>query len=547
MVRIYGAVILATVAGIVFSWLGVNRLELYENSPAVVPRPAHLEVRPGKFILTPGTRIVVDESSASEGELLAERLRNSIGYAFPVDRSAECRAGAINLTTTDARPDYGPEGYRLEVRPDMVVVRAKTSAGIFYGTQSLLQLFPTRVFSTRRVGATNWGIRCVCIEDRPRFGWRGFMLDVSRHFFKPGEVKRVLDLMAMQKLNTFHWHLTDDQGWRIEIRSYPRLTQVGAWRKCIGFNLDPTASSAYGPDGRYGGFYTQAEIREIIAYAQCRHITIIPEIDLPGHASAALAAYPQFSCSGGPYTTDMSEAVSSGVFCPGNEESFVFVDKMLEEVMDLFPGPFIHVGGDEVCRYNWRNCPRCQARMAREGLKSEHELEGYFIKRVEQCVTAHGKRLIGWSEIRDGGLAQDTALMDWIGGGGEAAAAGHDVVMSPEPFCYLDFYQSKDRSTEPPAAGAFLPLQKVYSFEPIPTDLSLTNRGHILGAQGNLWTEYIPSLAQVEYMAFPRLSALAEVVWSPKQLRNWQDFERRLVVHEQRLDQLGVKYGGNNG
>ncbi len=542
MVKVNGVVIFAVVGGILLGLPAVGRFVRHRDVPAIIPQPEHMDVRQGTFRLCRGTQIQVEAFCKPEGELLAERLRASTGYQIPVVETGAGVTSTIKLTAEGARTKLGAEGYELEVSTSEVFIRATNSAGVYYGTQSLLELLPSSIFSQQPRRIEAWTVPCARIVDRPRFGWRAFMLDSSRHFFSKLEVEQLLEAMALHKLNTFHWHLTDDQGWRIEIKKYPRLTQVGAWRQRIGFNLDPKASTAYGPDGRYGGYYTQDDIREIVAYAQRRHITIVPEIDLPGHSSAALAAYPQFSCSGGPYTTDMAKAIYPGVYCAGKEEMFQFLQDILTEVMELFPGKFIHIGGDEVCKQNWRDCPRCQALMVREGLKSMHELQGYFVKRIEKFVDTNGKRVIGWSEIRADDLAQDTAVMDWIGGGLEAARSGHDVVMSPEPYCYLDFYQSMNRSEEPAAAGAFLPLEKVYSFEPVPTELEPNRRAHILGAQGNLWTEYIPSLGQAEYMAFPRLSALAEVVWSPRQSRNLDDFKRRLAVQEQRLDQLGIHY-----
>jgi hexosaminidase len=368
------------------------------------------------------------------------------------------------------------------------------------------------------------------------------MLDVSRHFFSTSEVEQLLDAMSRYKLNTFHWHLADDQGWRIEIKKYPRLTQVGAWRKSIGFGLDPKASTAYGPDGRYGGFYTQEDIREVVAYAAARHITIVPEIEMPGHASAALMAYPQFSCTGGPFTTDLPGGVFDGIYCAGNDEAFTFLQNILSEVFELFPGKYVHVGGDEVLTTNWSQCARCQARMKAEGLKKELELESYFIRRIEKFVVAHHRTLVGWSEIREGGLAPSAVVMDWVGGAVEAASAGHDVVMSPLADCYFDHYQSQDHSTEPHAIGGFLPLRQVYTFEPFPAKLGPQYEQHILGAQANVWTEYMPSLKHVEYMVFPRLCALAEVVWSPKASRDWEDFNQRLGAHYARLERLGLNY-----
>ena len=368
------------------------------------------------------------------------------------------------------------------------------------------------------------------------------MLDVARHFYTKGEVEKILDLMAREKLNTFHWHLVDDQGWRIEIKKYPKLTQVGAWRTNIGWNLDPKSSAAYGRDGRYGGFYTQKDIRAIVAYAAARHINIVPEIEMPGHSSAALAAYPQFSCGGGPYSTDNKPGTRNGVYCAGNDGAFEFIEGVLTEVFQLFPGQYVHIGGDEVSKDNWKNCVKCQARMKTEGLKNEEELQSYFVRRIEKFVNAHGRTLIGWSEILQGGLAQNAVVMDWIGGGAEAAGAGHDVVMTVQKYCYFDHYQSTNHATEFRAIGGFLPLSQVYAFEPIPDKLGAQSEGHILGPQANLWTEYIPNLRQAEYMIFPRLCALAEVGWSSKEARNWDGFMARLPLELVRFDEQNVNY-----
>ena len=542
-----GAVLAAIGGAISLSLFAGACLQRNVEIPAIVPVPQHVQLQKGCFRVDPGTSIVVDRVFKATGEMLAAQLRNATGYAIPLRSESEtATTSAIILTSPSATLGLGAEGYTLEVTPESVTVRGAAPAGLFYGTQTLLQLFPPQIFTQETVTGQRWTVPCLPITDQPRFAWRGLMLDVSRHFLKPAEVKKLIDAMALHKLNTFHWHLTDDQGWRVEIKKYPRLTEVGAWRKRIGFNLDPKASSAYGSDGRYGGYYTQAEVRDIVRYAEARHIRIVPEIELPGHSSAALAAYPQYSCSGGPYSTEMTESVSAGVYCAGKEETFQFLCDVLSQVMGLFPGEFIHIGGDEVPRQNWHNCPRCQGRMKEEGLANEHQLEDYFIRRIETFVHSHGKRLIGWSEIQNDHLLPETVVMDWIGGGAEAARAGNDVVMTPEDFCYLDFYQSLDRSSEPAAAGAYLPLAKVYAFEPLPPGLPSEAQARVLGAQGNLWTEYMSSLAQVEYMAFPRLCALAEVLWSPKTSRHWPDFVRRLQVHEQRLDRLGIRYRRGN-
>jgi hexosaminidase len=357
------------------------------------------------------------------------------------------------------------------------------------------------------------------------------------------EVKLVLDLMALYKLNTFHWHLVDDQGWRIQIKKYPKLTSVGAWRDGIGFGLDSNSATAYDKQGRYGGFYTQAQIKEVVAYAAARHITVVPEIEMPGHSSAALAAYPQFGCPGVKFSVPLKGGVYTGVYCAGNDATFTFLENVLAEVAPLFPGKYLHIGGDEVVKSNWMACAECQARIKAEGLTNMHALQSYFIGRVEKIVNAQGKNLIGWSEIREGGLAQSATLMDWIGGGAESAASGHDVVMTPNKFAYFDHYQSTNKlAAEPKAIGGFLPLKKVYQFEPVPEKLAPEFHAHVLGGQANLWTEYIPNLRQVEYMMFPRIDALAEVDWSPKDARDWNDFKARAALNEKRLDALGVNY-----
>ena len=521
------------------------------NEPAFIPLPQRIERFDNAFKLMPQTRICTDWASRETGEFLAARLRQSTGYPLKVAvKLGANRAvpNAILLTTRSADTNLGAEGYALTVATNSVVVRAPTQAGLFYGVQTLLQLLPPGIFSTNLVTNADWQMPCVQIEDWPRFKWRGLMLDVSRHFYNKGEVEQILDLMARYKLNTFHWHLVDDDGWRIEIKKYPRLTEVGAWRKSIGWGLDPKSSSAYNSNGQYGGYYTQNDIREVVACAAARHIIIVPEIEMPGHSRAALAAYPQFSCFGGPYSTDRAFDIhgkyssGSGIYNPANEGTFQFLDGVLAEVFQLFPGKYIHIGGDEVQKDYWAKSPDCQALMKREGLENGEELQSWFTKRIEKFVNAHGKTLIGWSEILQGGLAQNAVVMDWIGGGREAASEGHDVVMSPTAYCYFDHYQSKDRATEPRAIGGFLPLNKVYSFDPIPTNLPPQLQSHILGAQGNLWTEYVASLPHAEYMVFPRLCALAEVAWSDKNSRDWNDFQSRLKVDEQRLDKPGVNY-----
>jgi hexosaminidase len=499
-----------------------------------------MEVQPGSFVLLAQENILAGPGAEDTGHYLANELRRRTTLELKVLLEKGGRVSGNIVLDLETNSSMDREGYSLTVSPKEVEIHASSASGLFYGVQSLLQLLP--VPDKASAQSANVSIPCVHIEDQPRFRWRGLMLDVSRHFFTKQEVEQLLDAMAWHKMNVFHWHLVDDQGWRIEIKKYPRLTEVGAWRKAVGFGLDATSTTAYGPDGRYGGYYTQDDIREVVAYAQARHIEIVPEIEMPGHSSAALMAYPQFSCTGGPFTTDLPGGVFNGVYCVGNEDSYAFIDDILTEVCALFPGPYIHIGGDEVPVDNWKKCPKCQARMHQEGLTKESELEGYFIRRVEKLVNAHHRRLLGWSEIREGGLAANATVMDWVGGAVEAATAGHDVVMSPLAFCYFDHYQSLNTNKEPHSIGGYLPLRQVYAFEPVPTNLPPAYEQHILGAQANLWTEYIPSFQHVEYMVFPRLCALAEVDWSAKSSRNWEDFAQRIRVDCARLEQLGVNH-----
>lgn len=512
------------------------------ETTSIIPAPMKVKIGQGKFQITASTHICADKDFQKEAQLLAARLRTATGFPLKIKPASEGAPGDILLANSTANSSSGAEGYELAITTNNVDIQAPTAAGIFYGCQSFLQLLPSQIFSDHRVKDIDWQVPSLHIEDQPRFPWRGFMLDVSRHFFTKKEVEQVLDLMALYKLNTFHWHLVDDQGWRIEIKKYPRLTSVGAWRDDIGFGLDPAASTAY-KHKRYGGFYTQKDIRDVVAYAAARHITIVPEIEMPGHSSAALLAYPEYLCHNATLTNlPQKGGIFKGVYCAGNDRTFDFLQDVLAEVAPLFPGKFIHIGGDEVPKNNWKACPDCQERIHAEHLKDEKELQAYFTRRVEKIVNAQGKSLIGWSEIREGGLASSAALMDWIGGGAESAASGHDVVMSPTKFCYFDYYQSTNRSAEPKAIGGFVSLEKVYQFDPVPDNLAPENLHHVLGGQANLWAEYVPNIHHVEYMMFPRLGALAEVDWSPKEARNWEDFKVRAALNEKRLDAMGVNY-----
>jgi hexosaminidase len=501
--------------------------EKSDPSISVIPKPLSVKKESGSFVLSKSTMIVFDSDVDGLQRIandLAARLRTVTGYAIPVtDHLTDGADRTIVLTTVGDRK-LGLEGYRLNVTKKSVRIEASTPAGIFYGVQTLYQLLPPEIEMKGLASGTAWAVPCVRIQDVPRFSWRGMHLDVGRHFFAKDSVKRYIDLMASYKMNMFHWHLTEDQGWRIEIKKYPRLTSVGAWRRETMFDGVP-----------HGGFYTQDDVREIVQYAKERFITVMPEIEMPGHSTAALAAYPNLSCSGGPFRVGTEWGVMNDVYCAGNEKTFQFMQDVIDEVVALFPGPFFHIGGDECPKLRWSNCKRCQDRIAAEGLKNEDELQSYFIKRVEKMLTARGKRLVGWDEILEGGLAPNATVMSWRGikGGIEAARSGHDVVMTPTSYCYFDYYQGLNG--EPNAIGGFLPIDTVYSYEPVPAELSAEEAKHVLGAQGNVWTEYIPNFRHVEYMATTRMMALSEVVWSARADRDFGDFLQRMIPHYKRL------------
>ena len=503
--------------------------------PSIVPKPVKLEAGSGSLQIGPKTSIVLDSRAAETaqvGEFLAAKLGRPTGYSLDIRPAAgQVPANVILLRTGDRLSRLGNEGYQLSVSRSGVKIEAAAPAGLFYGVQTLLQLLPAEVEGRGKADGITWKIPFIKIEDRPRFVWRGVHLDVGRHFFPKEFIKKYIDLLAMYKMNTFHWHLTEDQGWRVEIPKYPRLTEVGGWRR---ETMD---------DGvPHGGFYTREDIREVVAYAKKRFITIVPEIEIPGHSQAALAAYPELSCSGGPFKVGTEWGVIHDVYCAGNEKTFEFLQDVLTEVIDLFPGDFVHIGGDEVPKLRWQNCVKCQERIKAEGLKGEDELQSYFIKRIETFLSGKGKRLVGWDEILEGGLARNATVMSWRGtaGGIEAARSGHDVVMSPTSHCYFDYYQGL--YDEPRGIGGFLPIDKVYAYEPMPAELPAEQARHILGAQANLWTEYLPESQQVEYMLLPRLLALSEVVWSEKSLRSFSDFSRRIVPHYDRLAAADVNF-----
>jgi hexosaminidase len=529
----------------------------------IVPAPRYLEPRPGEFRIDRETRILLSDPASTQlhalSDLLAAPLRAASGFPLPVspESMGEHPANAILIQLTPGSGSGEAEGYRLIVTQQGAMLSAPSPAGLVHGIQTLRQLLPPELESGARLpklrggevarpagsapaATVRWVIPAVAIDDAPRFRYRGILLDVARWYYPPEFIEQVIDLLSLYKLNTLHLHLTDDQGWRLEIRKYPRLTQVGAWRKetIAGQNFDP-----YLGDGTpHGGYYTQDQMRHLLAYAAARRVTIMPEIEMPGHARAALAAYPELSCTGGPFEVSTRWGVHEDIFCP-SEQTFAFLEDVLLEVMQLFPSQYIHIGGDEVPKQRWRESPVAQEVIRREGLANEEELQSYFIRRIEAFLRAHGRRLVGWDETLEGGLAPEATVMSWRGmeGGIEAARQGHDVIMTPTNRTYFDYYQG-DPAAEPLAIGGFLPLDSVYAFEPVPAGLTSGQAAHVLGAQGNLWTEYIPTPALAEYMLLPRMLALAEVLWSAKEAQRWDGFAPRLPGQFARLDALGAEY-----
>jgi hexosaminidase len=515
---------------------------------SIIPKPLQLERTAGSFALFSSRRIVVPEGDTDAVETaryLADRLKAAFGLDLAVSAAPPFEAGPVILFRRSARTDLGPEGYELSVTPSGLDLGAAGRGGYFYGVQTILQLLPAEAFGQAGAAAGPAVAPCVRVVDKPRLPWRGMLLDCSRHFFPKDFIKSYLDGLAVHKMNVFHWHLTDDQGWRLEIKKYPKLTEVGAWRvdrEDKEWNSRPPQEA--GEKATYGGFYTQEDVREIVAYAKSLCITIVPEIEMPGHCLSALASYPEYSCSGGPFTVPPGGVWPiKDVYCPGNDATFAFLEDILTEVIDLFPSEYIHIGGDEVDKSTWKTCPKCQARIQAEGLKSEEELQSWFIRKIEKFLNAKGKKLIGWDEILEGGLAPNAAVMSWRGidGGIAAARARHAVVMTPTSHCYFDYYQG-DPALEPPAIGNYLPLSKVYSYEPVPGELTAEEAPSVIGAQANLWTEYIPTPAHAEYMTYPRIAAIAETGWSAKDGKNWNDFLGRLVKQFLRYDRMGVYY-----
>ncbi len=519
-------------------------LTLAQPTINIIPRPVNLILRPGSFTIDANTAIHfkgTNHALLQNANFLAASVKNISGIKLAVNTDEE---KTIELSVGKIE-GIGDEGYQLNVSESTIEIKANAAKGIFYGIQSLLQTLP----QVRTNAKLN--VPCMDITDYPRFGWRGLHLDVSRHFFPVNMVKEYIDLMAMYKMNVFHWHLTDDQGWRIEIKKYPKLTQTGAWRvERPGKNWGDREAAKPGEAAEYGGFYTQDEIREIVDYAKQKNITVLPEIEMPGHSSAALAAYPQFSCSQQPQFVVTGGQYPKGIqsnYCVGNDSSFAFLQDVLKEVMQLFPSQYIHVGGDEVDKSDWKQCVKCQARKKTEGLKDENELQSYLIRRIEKFLIANNRKLIGWDEILEGGLAPEAAVMSWRGESGGIAAAKmkHEVVMTPGSPCYFDHYQAGPEG-EPLAIGGFNTLKKVYAYEPIPAELNEAEGKYVLGAQGNVWTEFITDNESLEYMILPRMPALAEVLWTPKAKKDFTDFNKRLQYHFKAYGQKGLHYCKGN-
>ena len=508
-----------------------------EIFPGLVPAPAYIEFVDSKLQIEETIRLDYNPKDKNLKNMirLAKSELSDIGYK-PSDSNSKQEQTRLSIRV-DQNISEAPESYRLKIDPQGIEITGSDQAGTFYGIQTLLQILETSKIENVQT------VKSMIIEDSPRFKWRGMLLDVARHMFPADFIKRYIDIIAAHKMNVFHWHLTEDQGWRMPIEKYPKLESIAAWRKetLIGHYTDKPRKF----DGKpYGGFYTREEIVDIIAYAKERSVTIVPEIELPGHATAALSAYPELSCTGGPHEAETLWGVHKEVYCAGNEKTFVFLGNVLEEVSEIFPGSYIHIGGDECPKTRWKECQKCQKRIADEGLKDEHELQSYFIKRIEKILEKFGKRLVGWDEILEGGLAPNAVVHSWRGmdGGIEAANAGHEVIMSPTTHVYFDYYQSKDRDNEPLAIGGHLPLEKVYEFEPVPDNIDRDKRHLILGGQANLWTEYIPTTEKAEYMLLPRMCALAEAVWSPRSKKDYAGFIDRLGDHLKRLDRKNLNY-----
>ncbi|MFA6701602.1 MAG: family 20 glycosylhydrolase [Dysgonamonadaceae bacterium] len=499
----------------------------FSQDYGLIPKPLELFAGQGFFTVDSKTQIIYnDKSSIKNIEFLNAFLDENYNVKLKTKQSSKINKG-INFILDNK---FDNEQYELNINDNQVIIKGG-NAGLFYGLQTLLQLMPLE--KSKRLLLPQ-----LEINDKPRFSYRGAMLDVGRYFFTPNEVKRFIDLMSDYKLNVFHWHLTEDAGWRIEIKKYPLLTQIGAWRR--GTQQDHSKESFNRLP--HGGFYTQDQIKDIVAYAEDRKITIIPEIDMPGHTMSILAAYPEISCSGGPFKVLETWGIQEEILCAGNEQTYQFVEDVLDELIDLFPSEIIHIGGDEAPKTRWHECLKCQAKIKSENLKDEHELQSYFIKRIGSYLQTKGKKMLGWDEIMEGGIASNAMIMSWRGekGGIEAANLHHEVVMAPSNYMYIDYYQGNSE-TEPVNIGGNLPLEKVYNYEPLSSQISVENQKYVIGLQGNLWAEFVHSETKADYMAYPRLLAVAEIGWSDAK-KDYSDFQKRMSQNLMWLEKKNVNY-----
>ena len=536
----------------------INTIAVAQNDASnlqhiLIPKPVSLKAGDGNFLIPSNLSLLFTKNE--ELKKIAHSFANQLTAAGITATVTEANTGAVNSIFLSLSPDktIAAEGYRLQVTANGVTIAALTPAGIFYGVQTLLQLLPKQIESNQiQKGVAGWTIPFVTIEDAPRFGWRGLMLDVSRHFFTVAQVKDYINQMAKYKFNLLHLHLTDDQGWRLQIKTLPRLTEVGAWRVDKTGSFGRFSKPEPNEPKTYGGFYTHEDIKELVQYAKEKYINILPEIDIPGHSLAAVAAYPELSCTPGTYNVNSGEqfmiwpgggkhfyGTLDNTLCPANEKVYDFIDKVFTEVAQLFPFDYIHMGGDETARNFWEKSSQVKALMKKENLKNLDEVQSYFVKRVEKIIASKGKKMIGWDEILQGGLAPNAAVMSWRGmkGGIEAAKMGHEVVMSPADFAYIDYMQG-DAVIEPPVYSS-LRLKKAYQFEPVPEG---TNAKFIKGGQANLWTEQVYNMRHAQYMTWPRAFAIAEVLWSPKENRNWNNFVSRVENQMERFDEAAIKY-----
>lgn len=503
----------------------------YNQGINVIPKPLSLVQNEGSFKVTKSTKFYASTPEAKTiATFFASKIESSTGYDLAISEE-EVSSNAIALLI-DNSLEVNDEGYTLDATDKLVSIKAKTAKGLFYGMQTLMQLLPAEIESTTVVNGIAWTLPCVTIKDEPRFAYRGIMLDPCRHFIPVENIKKQLDVLALFKINQFHWHLTEDQGWRIEIKKYPKLTEIGSKR------VD-------GEGTEYSGFYTQEQIKEVVAYASERFINVIPEIELPGHALAAISAYPELSCKGDSLSPRIIWGVEEDVYCAGKEETFKFLEDVIAEVVPLFPGEYFHIGGDECPKVRWEKCPLCQKRMRENKLKNEHELQSYFVQRIEKVLASHGKKMIGWDEILEGGLAPSATVMSWRGedGGIAAASMDHDVIMTPgSNGMYLDHYQG-DSKIEPVAIGGYTLLEKTYSYNPVPDTLvGLGKSNFVKGVQGNIWSEYMYTTDLMEYRIYPRILAVAEIGWTPLEGKDYKDFERRIDNALVRLDSHGINY-----